>query len=78
MVPEDEENAREAEEERKAERFKHRMKQRVLEYLDEYQCEGEHQDGYGYWDNFQRIGQAIQDFGRFLQETEEASNYEGD
>jgi len=35
--------------------------------LAEYICEAEHQDGVGYWDQFECVLDAVEDFKRFVE-----------
>ena len=35
--------------------------------LAEYICEAEHQDGVGYWDQFECVQDAVEDFKRFVE-----------
>lgn len=38
----------------------------VVDAMQEYMDEAEHQDGYGYWDNFSTPEEAFQDFLLYL------------
>lgn len=41
--------------------FRTLLKERLLNLVDEYCDEGEHQDGQEYWDQFDNLEQAYQD-----------------
>ena len=42
--------------------------------LSEYITEAEHQDGVGYWDQFETVLDAVEDFKRFVAFCEECDN----
>jgi hypothetical protein len=50
----------------KPDKIKAELRRRVSYYLQEYIDESEHQDGEEYWKNFNKIDDALMDFGRYL------------
>lgn len=50
------------------------IKMELLAAFEEYVKEAEHQDGFGYWDNFETLGEAMTDLGIYIQNREENSN----
>ena len=46
----------------------------VEDLLAEYITEAEHQDGVGYWDQFECVQDAVEDFERFVSFCEETSS----
>lgn len=48
----------------------------VERYLEEYCCEGEHQDGVRYWDNFDNVKDIIEDFKRYVEFAQECELWE--
>jgi len=51
-------------------------KEPLEDLLSEYICEAEHQDGIGYWDQFDCALDAVEDFKRFVAFCEEAEDNE--
>lgn len=49
-------------------------KEPLEDLLAEYICEAEHQDGVGYWDQFESVLDAVEDFERFVEFCEESGD----
>ena len=43
----------------------------VDKYLEEYCCEAEHQDGVGFWDQFDNVKDIVEDFKMYVNFAEE-------
>jgi len=43
----------------------------VERYLEEYCCEGEHQDGLGFWDHFDSVKDVIDNFKLYVEFAED-------